>query len=419
MTRTDTVRTHGGWDRARFGILSAYLFNGFALAAWSVRLPGVQTDLSLTATEIGYFLTAGALGTLVTIAVAGAIVARWGAGRGYQLATIGFAAAYLLLGIALLTQWYPMLVIGGVMHGAAFALTNIPQSILSAASERSAGKTILPQFHAGYSIGAALGAAAGGLTAAAGVAPAAVFFALAVLAVLVRTVVSMLVARLDRTLVDAHAEAALVDAEVLTNTAGIPLPPPRWRKRLGMDVWTDGQVLAIGVLIVATALAESSANNWSSIALVEAFDTGEAAASVALTVFLIAQTVLRLAGGWVIDRIGRVTTLRLSFTVTTVGLAAFVFSPWIAGAYVGAAMWGAGAALVVPISIALAADHPRQGPARVTAVTSLSSLASIAGPPVIGVLAGLTGVRSALVAVIAAAVAAVLFCRRASTRSRS
>jgi MFS family permease len=405
------------WDRGRLGVLVAYLFNGFAITAWSVRLPGIQERMDADAATVGLFLTAGAGGTLVTVTMAGAIVARHGPKRGYGVATVGFVAAYATLALALSLGSLPLLLLGNIVHGAAFALTNVPQSILAAASERRRGRTILPQFHAAYSIGAAAGAAAGGLAAGAGISADAQFLALTVIAVTVRWPIAAWFRELDGSVISARREEAAVREQQLVTTADIPLPSPGWVERIGLHVWTNPQVLLLGTMILAAALSESGANNWAAIAVVESFNVSEAQASVVLTVFLVAQTVMRLAGGPLIDRFGRAIALTASSTIALAGIMLFVLAPTEQIAVIATALWGAGSALVVPIGIAVAANDALQGPARVAAVTSLASLASIAGPPIIGAAASVAGVRPGL-GIVAVAITAAIAIGPIAVRTR-
>ncbi|OOB92406.1 MFS transporter [Rathayibacter sp. VKM Ac-2630] len=402
------MRGAGLLEPGRRGVALAYAFNGFALASWTARLPGIRAAVDLDAAGLGVLLTAGAIGTLLTVPVAGRLVARLGALPTYRLATLVFAAAYTLLTVALLLGQVPLLLVGNAVHGVAFALTNVPQSILAAGSERRVGRTILPQFHAGYSIGSALGALLGGASSAAGVPPAAQFVALAVAAVVVRWGIGRHVAPLAASLAHERRSALAARAAALVQSGPVPVVP-RGSRRFGLGVWTHPQVLLLGLIVFAAALSEGTATNWSAVAVVDAFGVTEADASLGITVFLVAQTVLRLTGGPLIDRLGRVRVLTLSCAAAVAGIALFVLAPGYPAALAGLALWGAGSALAVPIGIAAAAADPIDGPSRVAAVTSLSSVANIAGPPAIGALAVPLGVRPAMLAVavvVAAAVAA-------------
>jgi MFS family permease len=402
-----------GLGRLRLGVFIAYAFNGFALASWSVRIPSISAQLGLSTGEVGGFLLAGALGTLLTVTIAGHAVQRFGPRTTYLAATVAFVLAYLLLGLAANSLGFGALLVANVLHGGAFALTNVPQSILSAEAERRIGRTVIPQFHASYSIGAAAGAGLGGLAAGVGLSVLTQFVITTVLAVLVRGLVVRFMGRrphpskADR----AAARSALLAAE-LPN--GLTTPGRGRRFRFGRtSVWSEPQTLFIGLIVFGAALSEGAANNWMSVAVVDSFAAPVWQGAGALTVFLVAQTLGRLVGGPLVDRFGRLTMLRLSGLVSVVGVLAFATLPGLPFVFVGAALWGLGAALGVPISIAIAAADRLRGPSRVAAVTSLSSIANIAGPPVLGALGEILGIRLAIGVIAVVLVIGVVLARRA------
>ncbi|WP_052521410.1 MFS transporter [Agreia bicolorata] len=317
--------TKTAFSSVRLGILLAYFFNGLALSSWMVRLPGIREGLDLSVSEVSLFLSAGAIGTLLTVTFAGAAVMRFGPLRTYQVATIAFVLAYLLLGLSMQVGGLPLLLLANVLHGAAFALTNVPQSILAAANERAVGRTILPQFHAGYSIGSAVGAAAGGAAAALGLAVLPQLFGLAVVAVVIRQIVARLARPLALEVQQNHVAAA----------QALPIA-----KGASLRVWGESQTLLLGLIVFAAALSEGAANNWAALSVVDAFSAPESEGAIALTAFLVAQTAVRLVGGPAIDRLGRLTMLRLSGAVSIVGLGVFALAPSLPLAVCGMALWG-------------------------------------------------------------------------------
>ena len=68
-------------------------------------------------------------------------------------------------------------------------------------------------------------------------------------------------------------------------------------------------------------------------------------------------------------------------------------------AFVGALLWGLGAALGFPVGMSAAADDPAMAAARVSVVASIGYTAFLAGPPLIGFLGDHVGVLRALTVV--------------------
>ena len=372
----------------------AYATNGFSMASWNARLPEIGSSVGTGTEGIAAFLLANALGTLVMVSLAGLLVERRGARWGYGLATIAFAAAYLVLAAATTLGVFAVLLLGGVVHGAAFALTNVPQGVLGAAAEARAGKTIVPRFHAFYSLAGAGGAALGGVAAVAGIPIGVQFLALAVIAAALRVAAQLLIT------VDAghrQATASVADSAVPTITAGIRLP---------RSVWTTPAVLMLGGIVFAATLSESAANNWLAVAVVDGHGAQAAVGAGALSTFLIAQTAGRLLTGPLIDRVGRRVSVVSSTVLAVSGVLLVAVAPSVPAAMAAAAIWGLGAALAVPVSMSLAAAQPRAA-ASVAAVASVASLATVIGPPVIGLVAEAVDVRLAFAVIALALLASI------------
>jgi predicted MFS family arabinose efflux permease len=106
------------------------------------------------------------------------------------------------------------------------------------------------------------------------------------------------------------------------------------------------------------------------------------------------------AGRWfgpaVIDRFGRVLTLRMFGVVALAGLALVVFGQVYGVALLGAVLWGAGTSLGFPVGISAAADDPASSAARVSVVASIAYLAFLGGPPLVGLVGDHTGVLRSL-----------------------
>ena len=85
------------------------------------------------------------------------ILQRFGSRRTMSAATVGFVTAMTLLAIGVGVSSLPLVCAGIFLNGMSFALNNVPFNVESAQIERAVGRTIIPQFHACFSIGALLG----------------------------------------------------------------------------------------------------------------------------------------------------------------------------------------------------------------------------------------------------------------------
>jgi MFS family permease len=363
---------------ALFGVLGT---------SWMSRLPSIRADLGLTAGQLGSLLVIGGVGTLVAVLGTGAVVARFGTRATLVAATVGNVLGFGLLALATSTGQVALFAAGACLNGISGALVNIPININAASVERAVGRAILPHFHAAYSIGAALGALVAAGFAAVGASVATQVLVVTALATAARAVLVV-----PATALAPERVAGVADT---TRRSGI---------RAALGAWRERRTLLIGLVLLAASLSEGSAGTWLSLAVVDGFDAREAVGAVAYGTFVASMTLVRFAGTGLIDRYGRVAVLRISGVSALVGLLLFGLAPSLATAWVGVALWGAGAALANPVAISAASDDPVHAAARVSVATSFATVAMLAAPPLLGLLADSVGVRSALLAICGAVV---------------
>ncbi|WP_344136221.1 MFS transporter [Saccharopolyspora halophila] len=359
--------------RSRNAVAVVFALNGFAAANWMARIPEARDSLEINPAQLGTLLLAISFGAISALPLAGALVHRCGARvvitggaavLAFGLALSGFASA------ALANYW--LTGAGLLAVGLGSGVWDVAMNIEAAAVERELGRTIMPRFHAGFSFGTVLGAGSGAAAAAGGV-PLAVH--LAIVAVVI-TVGPVLV---SPALPPAH------------ETADEPLGRA-WR------AWAEPRTLLIGLMVLAMALTEGTANDWLTVALVDGYDLPHWLGAVGFAVFLGAMTAGRIAGTRLLDRFGRVKVLWTTMATAGCGVLLVVFGGWPL-ALVGAAIWGIGASLGFPVGMSAAADDAENAAARVSVVSTIGYTAFLAGPPVLGYLGNHVGTLHALLAV--------------------
>jgi MFS family permease len=159
-------------------------------------------------------------------------------------------------------------------------------------------------------------------------------------------------------------------------------------------------------MTLVAAFTEGTANDWFSVGLVEGHGLPTWAGVLGFAVFLSFMTLGRLSGTALLDRFGRVPTLRATFSLAAVGSLVVVFgnAPL---AYLGGAIWGFGVSLGFPVGMSAAADDPARAGARLSVVATIGYTAFIAGPPLLGFLGDRFGILRALLAVGAMLVVAL------------
>lgn len=372
----------------RTAIFTLFLLCGMTFASWASRLPAVKLNLGIDDFEVGVLLFAMGAGSLLGVMLANVIVARWGAKLGLSVTVVGVAIGLLIAALAVdALASYPLAAAGLAIMGLCFGSTDVMINVEAAAVEQAFGRTLMPLFHAFFSLGTVAGAGIGIAMAAWGVG---VSWHLGVVAVawLVITVIAL-------RFVPAHAAGTEEGADAGASTSR------RERLHAALEVWRDPRTYAIGAIVLGMAFAEGSANDWLTIAVVDGHDASEATGAIFLTVFSVSMTVFRALGGPLVDRIGRVWTLRALSVTAGVGLIVFILAPNLPLAFVGVALWGAGASLGFPLGMSAAADDPKKAAASVSAAATIGYVAFLCGPPVLGWISHQIGILNTLWIIVA------------------
>ena len=364
-------------ERARVAVAAAFVVNGFAFASWISRVPAARDALDLSSAGLGLLLLCLAVGSVVALPLTGPVVHRIGPARGVLTGVVLAASGLLLLALGLGSGQALAAGAGLVLVGMGVGSWDVAMNIEGAAVEQRLGRSLMPRLHAGFSLGTVAGALLGAGAAA---------LAFPLPAQLVLTAVLAVGALAVATRSFLPAEPGTADGHQGGSGVG--------------RAWREPRTLLVGVLTLAFAFTEGSANDWLAVALVDGHGIAESTAAVGFAVFVAAMTAVRLVGGTLLDRWGRVAVLRAGGVTAVLGLLLFVTAPALPLTLAGAVLWGAGAALGFPVGMSAAADDPARAAARVSVVSSISYTAFLAGPPLIGFVAEVTGVLQALLVVL-------------------
>lgn len=363
---------------ARTATLLVFAMNGTLFASWASRIPEVKTNLALSAGELGVVLLAVSLGSLVGLPLSGRITHRLGAARAVLAGTFvaAFGMGLAAVGINLLVS-REVLMAGLFFTGLGMGVWDVSMNLEGTAVERGLGRAIMPWFHAAFSGGTVVAALIGAGLTAAGVP----IWLHLVSAVALCVGVCLWQVR--------HFLPALAEPE--TDAEGAAPVATR-------SAWTEPRTLLVGVVVLAAAFTEGTANDWLAVAFVEGHHQQHWVGVLALAVFLTFMTAGRVLGTGLLDRFGRVPVLRGLLALAAVGCGLVVFGNTVL-AFVGTMLWGVGASLGFPVGISAAADDPRHAARRISVVSTIGYTAFLGGPPVLGWLGDHTGVLHALLAV--------------------
>jgi MFS family permease len=400
---TRSTRELLGWRNA---IFTVFFLSGLSLASWVARIPAIRDDTALNTQGVGLVILSGSIASVVGLIAAPWLLARFGARSGMIGALVTVSAGLVLVGLGgSVLPSIPLVVIGLALFGFGNGAVDVMMNVEGAEAEREIGRTLMPLMHAFFSFGTVAGAGLAAVASALGISVA-VHLGIIALLIAAGVIVAVRFVPLREELGD----------DPHTETPRVP-----WTQRLreGLAVWADIRLLLIGVVMLGMSFAEGSANDWLALAVVDGHGFDATVGAAVFTVFTVAMTAARVLGGPVIDRFGRVPTLRVLAGTGVAGLALFIFAtePWMI--IVGTVLWGVGASLGFPVGMSAAADVPdrRLAAARVSAVAIIGYCAFLAGPPFLGFLGQQFGILNALLVILILMVMAGLAAPAARERS--
>lgn len=391
--RVDTPLSRSQIIRWRTAIFTIFFLSGLSVATWASRVPALKIALGVDNIQIGFMLLAAGIASIAGLSLASFVLARFGARRGMLAAIFVFATGVALVGIgADLAQSYIVVILGLALFGLGNGSVDVMMNVEGAAIEKTVGKTILPLFHAFFSFGTVAGAAIGALAIALN---ANVLVHAAIIAVAI--VIAGLVATAN---VPAREIAMDPDA------AGEASAKLSRRERLheALSAWREPRTYALGVIVLGMSFAEGGANDWLALGMVDGHGTDEAMGAIGLATFSVSMTLVRVIGGPLVDRFGRVATLRVLSALAVAGLLLFIYAPTLPLILAGAALWGAGVSLGFPLGMSAAADDPARAAARVSATATIGYVAFLAGPPLLGFISESIGVLNTLLILVVLAI---------------
>jgi len=400
VTQAMVTTERPGLTRWRWTITGAFGLGGITVSAWGPRLPAIKASLGLGTGTMGLLLAGVTLGAIAGLVASTPVLHRLGSRRALAASLLLIATALTVMGVALIVGSVPLLAVAFVVTGLGVGALDVLINVEGSAVERLAGKTLMPMMHAAWSIGVAAGSGIGAACAALGIAPSAQFI----------------------------AEAVLIAVAAVAMTPGIPAgsrepaQEPQHQDRAAkvrqwLRGWADWRLLLIGLVMLGVELGEGSAGNWLTLAVRTGHGQAAAVAALFATAFAAGEAVTRILGGPIVDRLGRVNTIRVTTALGVAGMILFILAGnrWLVLA--GVLLWAVGVSMGFPLGMSAAAESGPDPAARVSVVASIGYFANLAGPPAIGVLAQSAGLLHSLWIIVVLFAAA--FAAAGSFRPRS
>ncbi|MEX9254721.1 MFS transporter [Pseudenterobacter timonensis] len=372
-----------------FALFMFFFIPGLLMASWATRTPAIRDVLSVSTAEMGIVLFGLSIGSMSGILCSAWLVKRFGTRQVIRTTMCCAVLGMIVLSVALWMASALLFALGLMVFGASFGSAEVAINVEGASVEREMNKTVLPMMHGFYSLGTLTGAGVGMVLTALGVA-ANLHILLAALVCIIPILTGI---------------AAIPDGNGKNDREEAHASPK------GVPFYRDLQLMLIGVIVLAMAFAEGSANDWLPLLMVDGHGFSPTSGSLIYAGFTLGMTVGRFTGGWFIDRYSRVAVVRASALLGGLGMAMIIFVDvdWIAG--VSVILWGLGASLGFPLTISAASDTGPDAPTRVSVVATTGYLAFLVGPPLLGFLGEHYGLRSAMLVVLGLVIIAALVAR--------
>ncbi|GAB2694145.1 MFS transporter [Kitasatospora kifunensis] len=148
--------------RARVSIALVFAVHGAVTGSFATRIPALQDRLQLSPGELGLALVMPAVGASLAMPLAGRVTHRLGARAAIRLLLALWCSALALPGLA---PGLPWLCLALLVYGAASGMADVAMNAEGVEVERRLGKSIMSGLHGMWSLGGLVASAFGALAA--------------------------------------------------------------------------------------------------------------------------------------------------------------------------------------------------------------------------------------------------------------
>jgi MFS family permease len=350
----------------RIAVSSYFFLAGLCFFSWASRIPNIQTKLHLDNAALGGVLLGLPAGLMVSLPLAGWLVARMGSRPIAMTAALMYAGTLPVLG--LVTQAW-QLVAALFVFGMGGNLLNISMNTQAIGTEALYGRTIMASYHGLWSLAGFSGASLGNLFISLGWAPWEHFLVISGVALVI---------------------VATSSGQLIVTDGG---------GRSGQPIFArpDRSLINLGIIAFCSMICEGSMFDWSNVYWQRVVLPPTALAGLGLTAFSFTMAGGRFVGDMLATRWGIRRMLQVSGGLTAMGLLIAIGFPFLLPALAGFLFVGAGVSSVVPLVYSAAGRSRVLSPGvALAAVSTIGYLGFLFGPPFIGFIAQASSLRVSL-----------------------
>ncbi|WP_346132321.1 MFS transporter [Lentzea roselyniae] len=348
----------------RLATFVVFLLNGAVFGTWASRVPALAEQIGAEVGSLGLALLGASVGLAVTAPVAARICAVHGS-RGVLIASSLLSP--LLLPVLALSQSTVQFGLTLIALGASVAAMDVSMNVAAVVVVRDLQRSLMPQFHAGFSFGGLIGSLGSAAAAQAHWTPMKHFLMAAVVGLIITTLIAK---KIPGGVGERHREEATERSNVLKS-------PVLW---------------LLASVALCSAIAEGAAADWSALFMVRERGMGDAAGAYAYAGFSITMALARWFGEPIQRTLGPHRLLAAGGGLAAMGLALTATVPVPAAGYLGFGLAGLGLAFSFPVVMDLASETGKRadgsgGERELGLVTTIAYTGFLAGPPIVGGLA--------------------------------
>ncbi|MDR3109341.1 MAG: MFS transporter [Planctomycetaceae bacterium] len=371
----------------RFALALFYFSQGIVFASWASRIPDIRDALGMNEAMLGSLLFCLPAGQLLTMAITGWAVERFGSRAMVATATLFYPLALVLISLSTsVTQLaLSMLSLGITANMANIAINTQAIGIQNLYHRRS----IMATFHGIWSMAGLSGGLVGSLFVTLQISPFIHFCVIYVLTLLINlTMRTSLLPRDIKRFTKNNEQVA--DQQDGQKTVAV-------KDNHRFSFLIDRYLLILGFIAFGSMTCEGTMFDWSGVYYEDIVQPPKYLARLGYVASMFTMMSGRFIADYMITRFGVINILKCSGITITTGLLTATIFPYITTATIGFMLIGFGVSAVVPIVYSLSGRSKKLNSGTALAIVStVGMLGFLIGPPIIGFIAYVLNLRWSL-----------------------
>lgn len=359
--------------QARLAISVLFLLCGLNFASWATRIPDFKEFLSLSDAELGSILMGLPIGSMVSLPLAGWLIARY---NSKIICLLAIVLYILILPALTFISSSLFLFVGLFSFGMAGDILNISMNTQVVSLEKLTNKKIMSSFHAIFSIGLMLGSLLGGYLLKWNVTLNQHFYMIALCNLI------SIIGVYRYLLIDSKNE------EQENN-----MVEPKFK--------LNNYLLVLSFVAFCGMLCEGAMADWISLYFKLLPNLDGYPFTIGFSSFAFSMVIGRLIGDWAAKHLSIRNILMMNGLLIALGMSMTVFFTQVHLLILGCFITGLGISTIVPMIYSQAGNTKDTSPAMaIAAVSTIAYVGFMLGPVVIGFLSEYYGLKQALILLI-------------------